>query len=94
MDEFEVKEKLAELQEALKSSAYVGSGYTSDAARLDNVSPMDGNSIEDYFDQLRLQLKYVLFDLEASRRENRYLRQMLETRPPAPPRDTGDFGGF
>jgi len=28
--------------------------------------------------QVRLKLKYVLFDLEATRRENRYLRQMLE----------------
>ena len=36
--------------------------------------------IEDSLDQLRLQVKYLMFDLEATRRENRYLRQMLENR--------------
>jgi hypothetical protein len=29
-------------------------------------------------DQLRLTVKYLLFDLEATRRENKYLRKMLE----------------
>jgi len=27
---------------------------------------------------LRLSIKYILFDLEATRRENQYLRKMLE----------------
>ena len=29
-------------------------------------------------DFLRLSIKYLLFDLEATRRENAYLRKMLE----------------
>jgi hypothetical protein len=29
-------------------------------------------------DHLRLTIKYVLFDLEATRRENKYLRKILE----------------
>ncbi|HUS93285.1 MAG TPA: hypothetical protein VM695_15615 [Phycisphaerae bacterium] len=37
-------------------------------------------SVESSLDFLRLQVKYLLFDLEATRRENRYLRQMLESR--------------
>jgi len=37
-------------------------------------------SLEESLDCLRLQVKYLLFDLEASRRENGYLRQMLENR--------------
>jgi hypothetical protein len=37
-------------------------------------------STPDLADHLRMQVKYLLFDLEATRRENRYLRQMLESR--------------
>jgi len=41
-----------------------------------------GSSLEGALEILRLQVKYLLFDLEATRRENRYLRRMLEARPP------------
>jgi septal ring factor EnvC (AmiA/AmiB activator) len=36
------------------------------------------NSLQDSIDYLRLSIKYLLFDLEATRRENGYLRKMLE----------------
>ena len=36
------------------------------------------SSLQDSLDYLRLSIKYLLFDLEATRRENAYLRQMLE----------------
>jgi hypothetical protein len=35
-------------------------------------------SLQDSIDYLRLTIKYMLFDLEATRRENGYLRKMLE----------------
>ncbi|OWY70709.1 hypothetical protein B7486_13975 [cyanobacterium TDX16] len=35
-------------------------------------------SLHDSIDYLRLSIKYLLFDLEATRRENDYLRKMLE----------------
>jgi len=35
-------------------------------------------SLQDSLDYLRLSIKYLLFDLEATRRENNYLRKMLE----------------
>jgi hypothetical protein len=35
-------------------------------------------SLQDSIDFLRLGIKYLLFDLEATRRENSYLRKMLE----------------
>ncbi len=35
-------------------------------------------SLHDSLDYLRLSIKYLLFDLEATRRENSYLRKMLE----------------
>jgi hypothetical protein len=34
--------------------------------------------LQDSLDYLRLSIKYVLFDLEATRRENAYLRKLLE----------------
>jgi len=35
-------------------------------------------SMNESIDFLRLWIKYMLFDLEATRRENKYLRKMLE----------------
>jgi regulator of replication initiation timing len=35
-------------------------------------------TLHDSLDHLRLTVKYLLFDLEATRRENQYLRKMLE----------------
>ena len=40
-------------------------------------------SLQDSIDYLRLSIKYLLFDLEATRRENEYLRKMLEEEPEA-----------
>ncbi|HSW46822.1 MAG TPA: hypothetical protein VLM89_14775 [Phycisphaerae bacterium] len=36
------------------------------------------HSLHESIDFLRLSIKYLLFDLEATRRENSYLRKMLE----------------
>ena len=38
------------------------------------------SDVHDSLDYLRLCIKYLLFDLEATKRENGYLRQMLEQR--------------
>jgi CHAD domain-containing protein len=38
------------------------------------------NSLHESIDFLRLSIKYLLFDLEATRRENGHLRKMLEGR--------------
>ena len=35
-------------------------------------------ALHESLDHLRLTVKYLLFDLEATRRENQYLRKMLE----------------
>lgn len=39
------------------------------------------SGLQDSIDFLRLSIKYLLFDLEATRRENAYLRKMLEQDP-------------
>lgn len=36
------------------------------------------SELQESIDFLRLSIKYLLFDLEATRRENAYLRKMLE----------------
>lgn len=38
-------------------------------------------AIQENIDFLRMWIKYLLFDLEATRRENSYLRKMLEQDP-------------
>ncbi len=38
-------------------------------------------TLKDSIDYLRLSVKYLLFDLEATRRENAQLRKMLEEEP-------------
>lgn len=35
--------------------------------------------LQDSLDYLRLSVKYLVFDLEATRRENQYLRKLLES---------------
>ncbi len=39
------------------------------------------SNLQESIDFLRLSIKYLLFDLEATRRENAYLRKMLEEDP-------------
>lgn len=39
------------------------------------------HNLQESLDYLRLSIKYMVFDLEATRRENSYLRKMLEQRP-------------
>lgn len=46
----------------------------------------DISQMQENLDFLRLWIKYMLFDLEATRRENSYLRKMLE-------QDPGQSGG-
>ena len=81
MNETAIKEKLDELREAMRRCPQperrgrMGEGiYISDGEA-------EEASLEANLESLRLQVKYLLFDLEATRRENRYLRQMLESRP-------------
>jgi hypothetical protein len=53
-----------------------------------------GPSPDELLEQITLHVKYLLFDLEATRRENRYLRQMLESRPSPGSEDVGNDEGM
>ncbi len=51
------------------------------------------SDLQESLDYLRLSIKYLVFDLEATRRENAYLRKMIEQeqRPEAGSDEHDDF---
>ena len=50
------------------------------------------HDLQESLDYLRLAIKYLVFDLEATRRENSYLRRMLEQDQAGGPQEEGEFG--
>jgi septal ring factor EnvC (AmiA/AmiB activator) len=82
MDENVFQEKLAELVKE------IGNIPEDDRSKLETLAAQTRkrheklkqtvNSLQESIDYLRLSIKYLLFDLEATRRENNYLRKMLE----------------
>jgi hypothetical protein len=90
MNEAAIVKKLYELTDELA----VPLKPTTHAAKTEGVyishstKPGRAPSPEDMLEDLALRIKYLLFDLEATRRENRFLRQMLDSRP-RPGQDAG-----
>jgi len=74
MNEAAIRKDLQELNAELVDRRV--SGPADRTPGLSDTAPQE--TITDCVSQIRLKLKYLLFDLEATRRENRYLRQMLE----------------
>ncbi|MHC4982942.1 MAG: hypothetical protein ACYTF6_07215 [Planctomycetota bacterium] len=80
MKEAEIRKRLSELSEMLRASP-LGCGSGVGSSRQPAGEPTSAEkptTAPEALDQLRLGLTYLLFDVEATRRENRYLRQMLE----------------
>lgn len=81
MEEAAMKKKLDDLIETMSAATRVSKDAKASTAYGLYVPSVDPNaSVDNALDGLRLQIKYLLFDLEATRRENRYLMQMLENR--------------
>lgn len=80
MNEAVLREKLLELADVVAAAPLAGNANASNEGVYlpHRLGPKP--SMDDAIDHLKLQVKYMLFDLEATRRENRYLRQMLEGR--------------
>ena len=78
MDEAAVRKKLHQLNESVRTSPLLGLGGAEGLYEPEAAS--DEPALTELLGRLGLQLKYILFDLEATRRENRYLRQMLDAR--------------
>lgn len=81
MNEAAIKRRVNDLVTAITSSNFAGQTAKGTGKSLYQPEmPSGSSSVDSSLDHLRLQVKYLLFDLEATRRENRYLRQMLESR--------------
>ena len=90
MNNMVLNQKLAEIVETLN---VIGA----DASDQGLYIPAGSNETQALIDHIRMQVKYLSFDLEASQRENRYLRKMLEFKPPMPPakpEEENPFEGF
>lgn len=94
MNEQEFQKKLGDLIEQIGSLAPEQRDNLSKLAtetkdRHERMSKTVGE-LQDSLDYLRVSVKYVLFDLEATRRENAYLRKLLERQSNPPAADADD----
>lgn len=80
MDETIIRERIAELADTISTLPHVGGNSDSMGTYAPEAPPASTQSVEEILDHLRLQVKYLMFDMEATRRENHYLREMLEHR--------------
>ena len=84
MDETKLEDKLKELVKEF------GSGVSPEHIKLAMLAKQARDShkklkksvdnLQESLDYLRICIKYQLFDLEATRRENEYLKKLLEER--------------
>jgi hypothetical protein len=80
MDEMALREKVGQLLSEVRqlppvemegATAVTGSDGRGSAMKREMVA------LEDNLDHIRLAVKYLVFDLEATKRENRLLKDML-----------------
>ncbi len=81
MDEITFQRKMQELMSRIQampeSSDEPGHAAELAGERRDRIKASVAE-LQESLDYLRLSVKYLVFDLEATRRENAYLRRMLE----------------
>ena len=82
MDESTFQNKLSELMKEIsglpKSERDKLTQMASDTQNRHQKLKKTVHDLHESLDYLRLSIKYLVFDLEATRRENSYLRKMLE----------------
>ena len=83
MDELTFQRKMQELLNRIKEMPNGADSGDSEQASGDSVErrariKASVTELQESLDYLRLSVKYLVFDLEATRRENAYLRRMLE----------------
>ncbi len=79
MQEAVIRGKIVELNEYLTCShPERGDSSRTEGLYVSDRSPTEA-TLDDTLEVLALHLKYLVFDLESTRRENRYLRQLLES---------------
>jgi len=81
MDEDALREKVGQLLSEVHSLPGANAAPAAGQQRppAGGSSPMrrEMAALEDSLDHVRLAIKYLIFDLEATKRENRLLREML-----------------
>lgn len=82
MNEQDFQQKLAELISQINGKPEEAQGdlvklAEETKARHDRMKKTIAD-LQDSLDYLRLSVKYLVFDLEATRRENQYLRKLLD----------------
>lgn len=98
MDEKQFQCKLAELMGEIstlpKSERDKLSVLANETQQRHKKLRQSVGQLQESLDHLRLSIKYLVFDLEATRRENRYLRRMLEhEQPGGPDSEEDNFSG-
>ena len=105
MDEISFQDKMNQILERIRelpASQAQGATEAADSAEARRTRVQSSiNELQDALDYLRLSVKYLVFDLDATRRETAYLRRMIEqsnrerSQKPEEPRDEdrSDFGG-
>ena len=85
MDEKDFQHKLAELMGEIstlpKAEREKLTHMAAQTQQRHNKLKKTVSDLHDSLDYLRLSIKYLVFDLEATRRENTYLRKMIEEEP-------------
>ena len=80
MDIKVIEQKLNELRETVGKVSSSPVQETAVAGEYRPTPEAVPTSNEELLDYLRVFVNYIAFDLEATRRENKYLRHMLQTR--------------
>jgi hypothetical protein len=82
MDEARLEDKLKELVKEFggldKNQFKKLSSLAQEAQDKNKQLQKSVDNLQESLDYLRICIKYQLFDLEATRRENKYLRRLLE----------------
>ena len=86
MDEKAFQEKLSQLMEKINELPLADrrplEQLADDARQRRERIKLSISELQESLDYLRLSVKYLVFDLEATRRENSYLRKLVEQSSP------------
>jgi hypothetical protein len=82
MDESALREKIGEILSEAQGLPAVAEPGAAGPGQSEHRQPSglrrEMAALEDGLDHLRLAIKYLVFDLEATKRENRVLRELLD----------------
>ncbi|MDG2031126.1 MAG: hypothetical protein P8J45_08995 [Phycisphaerales bacterium] len=78
MDENTFQRKMADLIERIRDIPSKDQSQPSENTSGSKDLRLSVEELQESLDYLRLSVKYLVFDLEATRRENAYLRRLVE----------------